>query len=133
MAKDGYGKSSQPEKARLGQSVSSPADPTPPLPRGRPRKETPLPSLDVELCAAAEKSQLEFQRIFGVTLKAARAKAKLNQAETAALTGLTQQYLSLIEAGQQNVTVRTMALLAKVVDHDLMHLLRTVLKPPEKK
>ena len=46
----------------------------------------------------------------------------------AALTGLTQQYLSLIEAGQQNVTIKTMALLAKVVDHDLINLLQEALQ-----
>jgi DNA-binding XRE family transcriptional regulator len=90
------------------------------MPRGRPRKETPLPTLDAELCAAAERSQRELQRVFGVNLKAARLKADLKQAELAALTGLTQQYLSLVEAGRQNITIRTMTLLAKVVDHDLL-------------
>jgi DNA-binding XRE family transcriptional regulator len=105
------------QKARTPPVLSSPA------PRGRPPKETPLPPLDAELCAAAEKSQLEMQKIFGVNLKAARVKAGLNQAETAALTGLTQQYLSLVEAGRQNVTIRTMTLLAKVVNHDLLKLL----------
>ena len=48
------------------------------------------------------------------------------------MTGLTQQYLSLIEAGQQNVTIKTMALLAKVVDHDLLHLLQDALHATEK-
>ena len=43
------------------------------------------------------------------------------------MTGLTQQYLSLIEAGQQNVTIKTMALLAKVVDHNLIYLLQEAL------
>jgi len=57
----------------------------------------------------------------------------LKQSEVAALTGLTQQYLSLIEAGQQNVTVRTMALLAKVVDHDIIDLLQTVTGADSKK
>lgn len=98
----------------------------PPARRGRPPKETPLPPLNAELCAAAEKLQLELQRAFGVNLKAARLKAGLTQAETAALVGLTQQHLSLIEAGQQNVTLKTMTLLAKVVNHDLLNLLSTV-------
>ena len=78
------------------------------------------------------KSQLEFQRIFGVNLKSARLKSNLRQSEVASVTGLTQQYLSLIEAGQQNVTIKTMALLAKVVDHDLLDLLKEALGPPPK-
>jgi len=48
------------------------------------------------------------------------------------MTGLTQQYLSLIEAGQQNVTIKTMALLAKVVDHNLIHLLQEALEAAPK-
>lgn len=44
------------------------------------------------------------------------------------MTSLTQQYLSLIEAGQQNVTIKTMAPLAKVVDHDLINLLQEALQ-----
>jgi DNA-binding XRE family transcriptional regulator len=80
-----------------------------------------------ELCAAGEKSQLEFQKIFGINLKEARLKSNLKQSDVASMTGLTQQYLSLIEAGQQNVTIKTMALLAKVVDHNLIHLLQEAL------
>lgn len=38
---------------------------------------------------------------FGNNLRAARLKAGLKQLDVAAQTGLTQQYLSLIEAGQQ--------------------------------
>jgi DNA-binding XRE family transcriptional regulator len=87
---------------------------------------------DAEICAAGEQSQLEFQRIFGVNLKAARLKSNLKQSDVAVTTGLTQQYLSLIEAGQQNVTIKTMALLAKVVDHDLVHLLKDALGAPTK-
>lgn len=75
-------------------------------------------------------AQLKFQRAFGVNLRAVRLQANLRQAEVAIRTGLTQQYLSLIEAGQQNVTIRTMALLAQVVDHDLLNLLKEVVEPP---
>jgi len=38
----------------------------------------------------------------------------------------------LIEAGQQNLTIRTMAILAKVVDHDLLDLLKKVVDTPPK-
>ena len=82
---------------------------------------------------AAEKSQLEFQRIFGVNIKAARLKSNLKQSDVATITGLTQQYLSLIEAGQQNVTLKTMALLAEVVEHHLLALLQEGLEAPSKK
>ncbi|MBN8904869.1 MAG: helix-turn-helix transcriptional regulator [Rhodospirillales bacterium] len=89
-------------------------------------------SPDAEICAAGEESQLEFQRIFGVNLRSARLKSGLKQSEVAIITGLTQQYLSLIEAGQQNLTIRTMAILAKVVDHDLLDLLKKVVDTPPK-
>ena len=65
--------------------------------------------------------------IFGQNLRAARLKAGLKQSDVAARTGLTQQYLSLIEAGQQNITLKTMTLLAQVVDHDLRDMLRKTL------
>jgi transcriptional regulator with XRE-family HTH domain len=39
-------------------------------------------------------------------------------------TGLTQQYVSLVEAGHQNVTIDTMAALARVIGRDVSALLR---------
>ncbi|MBN8875456.1 MAG: helix-turn-helix transcriptional regulator [Rhodospirillales bacterium] len=83
-----------------------------------------LPSANAEICAAGEKSQLELQKVFGANLRAARMEAGLNQPEVAQMTGLAQQYLSLIEGGEQNLTMRTMAILAKVVDCDLVELLK---------
>ena len=62
--------------------------------------------------------------IFGENLRVARLKRGLNQREVAARTGLPQQYLSQIELGQQNVTLRTVELLAKVVDRDPSTMLR---------
>ena len=53
-------------------------------------------------------------------------KQDFKQSDIAAITGLPQQYVSLIEAGQQNITIKTMALLAEVVDRDLLDLLREV-------
>ena len=134
MAKDGPGtssRSSQTRPDRKVRSLSSLAQPES-SDKHSIRNNRPLPN--PELCAAGEASQLEFQRIFGFNLRKARLKSCLKQSEVAAMTGLTQQYLSLIEAGQQNVTIKTMALLAKVVDHDLINLLQEALQraPKEK-
>ena len=126
MAKGGPGTSSRPSRFQSDRKVRSPPAVTKPDTREDSRIGKHRPSPDVELCAAGEKSQLEFQRIFGLNLKAAGLKSNLKQSDVAAITGLTQQYLSLIEAGQQNVTIKTMALLAKVVDHDLIDLLKQV-------
>jgi DNA-binding XRE family transcriptional regulator len=124
MAKDGPGTLSRPSHTGTDRKVrSSPISaPSPTAEQHRSDKHKIAP--DAELCVAGEKYQLEFQKIFGINLKFARLKCNLKQSDVAAITGLTQQYLSLIEAGQQNVTIKTMALLAKVVDHDLIHLLQ---------
>lgn len=133
MAKDRAGRSTRPSETRPDPKVRSPPVAGPVGPRGDHGSPQHLQATDAALCAAGEKSQLEFQKIFGINLKAARLKASLKQSDVAAMTGLTQQYLSLIEAGQQNVTIKTMALLAKVVDHDLIHLLQEVLGTAPKK
>ena len=133
MAKDGPKSSSRPSRTRSDQKVRSPP------PRSRPSNLSCDPERgkrlfpDPKIVSQGEKSQEDFQLLFGRNLKKARLKSGLTQSEVAALTGLTQQYLSLIEAGQQNVTVRTMALLAKVVDHDIIDLLQTVTGADDKK
>ena len=71
--------------------------------------------------------------MFGQNLRAARLKSGLKQSEIAERTGLTQQYLSLIEAGQQNITLKTMVLLADVVGRNIIDMLRpALLEPPQK-
>ena len=66
----------------------------------------------------------DLRKIFGQNVRAARIKAGLMQAQLAKRTGLTQQYVSLIEAGHQNVTLDTMAALARAVGRDVSALLR---------
>ncbi len=61
---------------------------------------------------------------FGKNLRAARIRAGLTQAQVADQTGLTQQYVSLVEAGRQNITLSTMTALARVVGQDVRTLLR---------
>jgi transcriptional regulator with XRE-family HTH domain len=67
----------------------------------------------------------ELQKLFGENLRAARMKAGLSQTDVAALSGIVQQSISQIEAGQHNVTLKTMDKLARVVSRDVTQLLRT--------
>jgi len=64
--------------------------------------------------------------IFGDNLKAARLRSGLKQSDVAEQIGLTQQRLSLIEAGNQNLTLRTMMRLAQVVNCDVGAMLQRV-------
>jgi ribosome-binding protein aMBF1 (putative translation factor) len=80
-----------------------------------------------------DKVLVELQVIFGENLRIARSKRGLRQHELAERTGLPQQYLSLIELGQQNVTLRTVELLAKVLGQDPSSMLRRPKGVPEKK
>jgi transcriptional regulator with XRE-family HTH domain len=66
----------------------------------------------------------ELQILFGENFRAARLKAGLSQTDAATLCGIAQQTLSQIEAGQHNLTLRTMDKLAKIVDRDVAYLLR---------
>ena len=132
MAKDGPGTSSRSSHTKPDRKVRSPPVSARPTSAGNHSISNVRAGPDAKLCAEGEASQLEFQRIFGSNLREARLKSHLKQSEVAAKTGLTQQYLSLIEAGQQNVTIKTMALLAKVVDHDLINLLQEAIQKAPK-
>ena len=134
MAKNGPGFPSSPSNVRPERKLRSPF-PAPLPPEHGPHegiddkhRRTP----DPEMLAKGEKIRGEFQAVFGQHLKAARLKAGLKQSDVATRTGLTQQYLSLIEAGQQNITLKTMILLAEVVDRDIRDMLRKVLETPRK-
>jgi transcriptional regulator with XRE-family HTH domain len=83
--------------------------------RGRPPGEPPK---------SDEPVSDDLRTVFGKNLREARIKAGLTQAELADRTGLTQQYVSLVEAGHQNITIGTMTALARVVGHDVTTLLR---------
>jgi DNA-binding XRE family transcriptional regulator len=88
--------------------------------------------------AAAKKSSASgvaggLQAIFGENVKLARLQYGLRQHELAERAGLPQQYLSLIELGQQNVTLRTVELLAEVLGQDPSAMLRRPKVVPGKK
>ena len=81
--------------------------------------------------ATAEKNQAlatkisdHLQIVFGENLKSARADCGLRQSDVAKLTGIPQQYLSRIELGKRNVTLKTMVLLSRVVERDVITMLR---------
>jgi len=97
--------------------------------RGPGKARSPGP--DPDILAREERVRAEFQRVFGRNLREARLKGGLKQSDVAERTGLTQQYLSLIEAGQQNVTLKTMILLAEVVDSDVLDMLKRALDNPD--
>ena len=106
-------------------------------PTRSPKGRAPVRAASAKSVKAATKTpptddvSLELQAIFGENLKAARVKSGLNQRQLAALTGLSQQYLSQIEQGQQNVTLRTVELLAKVLARDVGTMLRRPKSTPE--
>lgn len=70
-----------------------------------------------------EASSPDYLAIFGRNLRAARLQAGLKQSDMASLVGMTQQYLSAVEVGRQNIKLRTMALLAEVIGRPLADLL----------
>lgn len=70
---------------------------------------------------------------FAANLKAARLRMGLSQTELGQAAGLLQQYISLIETGQQNVTLTTADTLAKVVKKDLPLLLTRPRRQPRKR
>lgn len=98
--------------------------------RGRPRKadKEATPRTD-SLAADTDEAPNPLQVLFGENLRTARLIAGLSQAELAARSGLMQQYLSKVETGHKNVTLRTMAALAEAVGRDVSVLLRRPKKP----
>jgi transcriptional regulator with XRE-family HTH domain len=65
----------------------------------------------------------DLRKVFGQNTRAARIKAGLTQAQLAERTGLTQQYVSLVEADHQNITIDTMAAIARVIGRDVSALI----------
>jgi transcriptional regulator with XRE-family HTH domain len=66
----------------------------------------------------------DLRTVFGQNLRTARINAGLTQAQLAQRTGLTQQYVSWVEAGHANVTLATMTTLARVVGWGVVALLQ---------
>lgn len=66
----------------------------------------------------------ELRRNFGENLRNARVKAGMTQGQLADRANLTQQYISLVEIGRQNLTLSTMAMLARIFGQDVVAMLR---------
>ena len=62
--------------------------------------------------------------IFGANFRNARLKENLSQADVSARTGIQQHYISEIENGIQNPTLRTMVTLAQALGTDVQTLLK---------
>ena len=73
---------------------------------------------------------------FGLNFARARQDAGLSQRDVRDKTGLTQGWVSSIELGRANITIDTMAVLARLVGVDVTELLRKpragANKPPPK-
>jgi len=67
---------------------------------------------------------VDLKRIFGDNLRAARLKAGLTQAELGSRVGRSQQYISLVEVGRENLTIDTMSMLAAIVGQDVITMLQ---------
>jgi transcriptional regulator with XRE-family HTH domain len=71
----------------------------------------------------------EMRLLFGRNCKAARIEAGLSQVDVAERTGIPQPRISMIELGKVNITLETMMILARVVDHNVIHLMSPTGKP----
>ena len=67
----------------------------------------------------------ELRAALGNNFREARTRMGLSQQQVAAATGITQGRIARIELGQVNVTVETITRIARVVDSDPLHLLRS--------
>jgi len=68
---------------------------------------------------------------FGQVVRELRLAAKLSQEELAHRCGLDRTYISTIERGKKNTTIRTMLRLGHALDTTPAHMLRAV-ETPEK-
>ena len=89
-----------------------------------PRKTGRGPALRTKPSASDDEVANELLIVFGENVTAARMKAGLKQSELAAQISLTQQYLSRIEMGRQNVTLRTMVTVARALGQEVIAMLQ---------
>lgn len=76
----------------------------------------------------------ELQEAFGLSVRAARLKAGMTQAELSQRSNVSRDDISRIENGQINLTIRTMSKLAGVLDGDvseMLQLTKSALRPGE--
>jgi DNA-binding XRE family transcriptional regulator len=100
-------------------------------PAKKPRRRTP-----VQVQAQRMSKLLSIE--FGLALREARLRAGLTQTEVAKRARVTQTYVSQVELGEQNVTLASMARLARAVGLDVslfpaISSIRTLVRPPTRK
>lgn len=78
---------------------------------------------DPRWAAAYAKADIEVR--LALQIAKARAKAKMTQSQLARAVGTTQSVISRIEAGNQNLTVKTLARIAAVLHATLVIALRS--------
>jgi transcriptional regulator with XRE-family HTH domain len=66
----------------------------------------------------------DLRRNFGDNLRAERLKVGLSQAELGRRVGRSQQYISMVEVGRENLTLDTMAMLANILGKDVITMLQ---------
>lgn len=66
----------------------------------------------------------EVLKRFGFNLKVARMKKGVSQAQLAEILDVHEKYVSRIERGKQNVTLKTLNKLAKSIDIEIYKLLK---------
>lgn len=110
-------KVASPARSTKRSSIGAPMEPPPKRKAGKVEAK-------IERASSPEEEIPEdLQAIFGENLKTARLECGLKQSDVSARTGLTQQRLSFIEKGSQNLTLKTMMKLARVVDRSVSALL----------
>ena len=103
------------KRAVTGKRVYTPDQPIwPPTEKHPPKPPVPWPRA----------ARIDLQIVFGKSLKAARMRMGISQYELSRQSGLTQQYLSLVETGRKNLTLRTMMTLARAVGETVSDMLR---------
>lgn len=65
-------------------------------------------------------------KIFGFNLKVARMKKNLTQADLAEKLDVHEKYISRIETGKQNVTIKIIYKIARVLEIEMHTLLQNV-------
>jgi DNA-binding XRE family transcriptional regulator len=125
MAKRGpatQGKPTAPSAQTMPAPEASPASSL--VTMSRPRKTERGLEMRTKPGASDDEVANELLIVFGENLSAARIKAGLRQSELAAQAGLSQQYLSRIEMGRQNVAFRTMVVLAGALGQEVVAMLQ---------
>ncbi|AMN56372.1 transcriptional regulator (plasmid) [Roseibium algicola] len=74
---------------------------------------------------------MDMRRLVGKNLTRLRDERNMTQKEIAAISGISQQYLSSLERGKRNPTVITIYQISLALNVDPMEFLRRIKKPKD--